>query len=270
MPGEEFASTEADEPARRLATVRAEVMPMMLRSIRALVAAAVALLMVAGTTTLSSAQGAPTLQITPSSTTVGGEFRADLVNCFIDAAFFFDIVNGDQPIIGDRCDTGSDGTNVATVGLDAPSTPGQYTVKAIDAHGNEVASATLTVTAANPGPGPVAICAQAIAEAGTGVGSYGSYKLVQAPARGRARNDVVVGTAGDDVLVGGSGNDVLCGLGGDDVLSGESGNDHLDGGPDDDALSGGSGDDHVDGGAGIDTLNGGSGNDTLINGETND
>ena len=243
---------------------------MTLRSIRALVAAAVALMMVAGSATPSSAQSAPTVQLTPSTIAVGGEVRADLVNCVPDAAFFFDVVNGDQPIVGDRCDPGVDAPNVATVRLDAPSTPGQYTVNAIDAHGNEVASATLTVTAAQPGPGPVAVCAQAIAEAGTGVGRYGSYKLVQAPARGRAGNEVVVGTAGDDVLVGGSGNDVLCGLGGDDVLSGESGNDHLDGGSDDDVLSGGSGNDHLDGGAGIDTLNGGSGNNTLTNGETND
>ena len=74
------------------------------------------------------------------------------------------------------------------------------------------------------------VCDQAIAEAGTGQGTYGRYKLVQAPAVGRSGSQVVVGTAGPDRLVGGSGNDVLCGLGGDDVLFGGSGNDHLDGG----------------------------------------
>ena len=226
---------------------------MILRSIRLLVGAAVALVIVAGSPAPSSAQDAGTLQLTPSTIAVGGEFRADLVNCVGDGAFFFEIVNDDQPITGDRCGPSPDETGlVAGVVLDAPSTPGQYTVNAIDARGNVVSSATLTVTAANPGPGPVDVCAQAIAEAGTGVGRYGSYKLVQAPAQGRSGNDVVVGTAGDDVLIGGSGNDVLCGLGGDDVLYGVSGNDHLDGGP------------------GLDALNGGSGNDTLINGETND
>ena len=70
------------------------------------------------------------------------------------------------------------------------------------------------------------VCDQAIAEAGTGQGTYGRYKLVQAPADGP------LGVAGrgrhrrPDRLVGGSGNDVLCGLGGDDVLIGGSGNDH--------------------------------------------
>ena len=96
------------------------------------------------------------------------------------------------------------------------------------------------------------VCAQAMAQAGTGQGTYGRYKLVKAPAQGGSGSDVVVGTAGPDHLVGGSGNDVLCGLGGDDVLEGGSGNDYLDGG------------------GGKDTLHGGTGNDTLVNGETND
>ena len=96
------------------------------------------------------------------------------------------------------------------------------------------------------------VCAEAIAEAGTGHGPYGHYRLVRAPAQGGSGSDVVVGTPGPDHLVGGSGNDVLCGLGGDDVLEGGSGNDFLDGGP------------------GKDTLDGGSGNDTLVNGEVND
>ena len=73
-------------------------------------------------------------------------------------------------------------------------------------------------------------CDQATAEAGTGQGTYGGYKLIEAPAVGRSGSQVVVGTAGSDRLVGGSGNDVLCGLGGDDVLDGGSGKDHLEGG----------------------------------------
>ena len=141
---------------------------------------------------------------------------------------------------------------MASARLLGPVDPWQYTVIVKEPQFHGLASATLTVTAAGSGPSPAAICTLAIAEAGTGVGTYGRYKLVQAPAQGRSGNDVVVGTAGDDILVGGSGNDVLCGLGGDDVLLGGSGNDHLDGGPD------------------IDALTGGSGNDTLINGETND
>jgi hypothetical protein len=102
-------------------------------------------------------------------------------------------------------------------------------------------------------PGPKgSVCEQAIAQAGTGKGQYGKYRLVQAPAQGGSGSDVVVGTEGPDRLVGGSGKDVLCGLGGNDHLEGGSGNDYLDGG------------------TGIDTLLGGTGNDTLVNGETND
>jgi hypothetical protein len=114
----------------------------------------------------------------------------------------------------------------------------------------------LVGAAAAPGGPAVAaqgsVCERAIAQAGTGQGEYGRYRLVRAPAQGGSGSDVVVGTEGPDRLVGGSGNDVLCGLGGDDHLDGGSGNDYLDGG------------------SGNDTLSGGSGNDTLVNGETND
>ncbi len=96
------------------------------------------------------------------------------------------------------------------------------------------------------------VCEQAIAQAGTGKGEYGHYRLVRAPAQGGSGSDVVVGTEGPDRLVGGPGKDVLCGLGGNDRLDGGSGNDYLDGG------------------TGNDTLFGGTGNDTLVNGETND
>ena len=87
------------------------------------------------------------------------------------------------------------------------------------------------------------VCEQAIAEAGTGQGTYGRYRLVQAPDVGRSGSQVVVGTPGPDRLEGGSGNDVLCGLGGDDVLLGGSGNDYLDGGDGNDELHGDSGSD---------------------------
>jgi len=220
---------------------------MIVRPIRALVGAAVALLVVTGSAGPGSAQGAPTLHLDPATVVAGGGFSATLVNCTPPGPYLFEVSNAGGGMSPDNCPEHEAGT-----ALLAPSTPGQYTVVVKDPQFNVVASATLTVTAAGPGPSPAAICALAIAEVGTGVGTYGRYKLVQAPAQGRSGNDVVVGTPGDDVLVGGSGNDVLCGLGGDDVLLGGSGNDHLDGGPD------------------IDALTGGSGNDTLINGETND
>ena len=89
----------------------------------------------------------------------------------------------------------------------------------------------MCVRAASGAAQVAGVCDQAMAEAGTGQGTYGRYKLIQAPAVGRSGSQVVVGTAGPDRLDGGSGNDVLCGLGGDDVLIGSSGNDYLDGGP---------------------------------------
>jgi RTX calcium-binding nonapeptide repeat (4 copies) len=116
-----------------------------------------------------------------------------------------------------------------------------------------VLGVTVHVSAAAAAPARKgSVCDQAIAQAGTGKGKYGHYRLVRAPAQGGSGSDVVVGTNGPDHLVGGSGNDVLCGLGGDDVLDGGSGNDYLDGG------------------TGRDTLHGGPGNDTLVNGEIND
>ena len=98
------------------------------------------------------------------------------------------------------------------------------------------------------------VCDQALAQAGTGQGPYGSYRLVRAPANGGSGSQVVVGTAGADRLSGGSGDDVLCGLGGDDFLDGGSGNDHIDGGAGDDTLQGGSDDDVLDGGPGLDRV----------------
>ena len=131
--------------------------------------------------------------------------------------------------------------------------------------GSTAAVLLLTLTSAVVGPPASAsaapmvnpargadVCAEATAEAGTGKGTYGKYRLVKAPAEGGPGPDVVVGTSGPDHLVGGPGKDVLCGLGGDDVLDGGPGKDYLDGGP------------------GKDTLHGGPGNDTLVNGEVND
>lgn len=106
------------------------------------------------------------------------------------------------------------------------------------------------------------VCRQAIVQAGTGLGTYGHYRLVEAPAVGGSGPDVVVGSSGPDRLSGGSGNDVLCGLGGDDVLDGGSGSDYLDGGAGVDQLFGGTGSDTLVGGAGDDGATGGSGSDS--------
>ena len=92
------------------------------------------------------------------------------------------------------------------------------------------------------------MCDQAIAQAGTGQGTYGNYRLVRATTNGGSGSQVVVGTPGGRQPLRGSGDDVLCGLGGNDVLDGGSGNDYVDGGAGDDTVQGGSGDDVVNGG----------------------
>ena len=114
------------------------------------------------------------------------------------------------------------------------------------------------------------VCDQAIAEAGTGQGTYGRYRLVQAPAVGRSGSQVVVGTAGPDRLVGGSGNDVLCGLGGDDVLRGAVATTISTAVTAPTSCRAAAATITSTAAAGFDRLFGGSGNDTLSNGEVND
>jgi serralysin len=76
-------------------------------------------------------------------------------------------------------------------------------------------------------------------------------------------NDIVYGTAGDNVIKTGAGNDYLYGRDGNDTLYGEAGNDTLYGDLGDDKLYGGAGNDTLYGGFGDDYLDGGAGNDTL-------
>ncbi|KMO44995.1 hypothetical protein VQ03_00260, partial [Methylobacterium tarhaniae] len=80
-------------------------------------------------------------------------------------------------------------------------------------------------------------------------------------------NDILYGSAGDNVLMGGSGNDAIYGLDGNDrleggrgldTLRGDGGNDSLYGGDEDDVLDGGSGSNFLDGGNGTDTVSFGS------------
>lgn len=63
---------------------------------------------------------------------------------------------------------------------------------------------------------------------------------------GSAANDVVYAGPGDDLVVGRGGHDRLEGGAGRDSLFGEQGHDHLVGGPGSDTLMGGSGHDRVD------------------------
>ena len=109
--------------------------------------------------------------------------------------------------------------------------------------------------------------------------------LGQVPTAG---DDVVMGTAGVDVINAGGGNDVVCGGGGNDVIDagagadlvfGGGGNDTITGGlggdqlfgeAGDDTLNGGEGPDYLSGGAGLDTLNGDDGDDILDGGGDDD
>ena len=100
---------------------------------------------------------------------------------------------------------------------------------------------------------------------GAGGNDGGSQSAVRT-LNGTSGDDIITGSARDEVLHGGSGNDRLKGGGGDDVLNGGSGNDIMDGGAGDDTLNGGSGNDVLEGGAGDDILIGGSGNDYLHGG----
>ncbi len=52
-------------------------------------------------------------------------------------------------------------------------------------------------------------------------------------------NELILGTAGNDVIDGGNGNDCIVGGGGNDTLNGDNGDDVLVGGPGSDTLDGG-------------------------------
>ena len=113
------------------------------------------------------------------------------------------------------------------------------------------------------------VCDQAIAQAGTGQGTYGNYRLVRGPERrlgvaGRCRH-----TRGRQPLRGFRRRRAVRTRRQRHPRRG-SGNDYVDGGAGDDTVQGGSGDDVVNGGPGLDRAFGGSGNDTIRNSEITD
>lgn len=73
-----------------------------------------------------------------------------------------------------------------------------------------------------------------------------------------------IATSSNDILEGTASNEVINGLEGNDRIYGAAGNDVIDGGDGNDSLFGNAGDDFIDGGAGNDTLYGGSGEDTYL------
>lgn len=99
---------------------------------------------------------------------------------------------------------------------------------------------------------------------GVGGIDYAKDVLVQ----GGAGNDIIVGGAGKDNLQGDAGDDIIFGWRGSDNISGGLGNDRLYG--DDLGFNNISGDDIIDGGAGNDLIWGGRGSDKLNGGDDND
>jgi len=84
---------------------------------------------------------------------------------------------------------------------------------------------------------------------------------------GTARDDILRGTGGKDVICGKQGDDVIKAAGGRDTVYGGSGKDRVRGGPGRDALYGEDGNDRLRGGADSDDLQGQKGNDRLFGGD---
>jgi len=76
----------------------------------------------------------------------------------------------------------------------------------------------------------------------------------------------ILGTDDDDVITGSANDDIILARGGDDFVRGSKGDDDINGGAGDDKLRGGRGNDTLDGGLGNDILHGGRGDDRLIAG----
>jgi hypothetical protein len=87
---------------------------------------------------------------------------------------------------------------------------------------------------------------------------------------GTAGNDLLTGTAGDDVIASGAGNDKITGLAGKDTVCAGDGKDKVNGGKGKDNLLGQGGPDTLKGGPGKDKLKGGSGRDILKGGPGKD
>jgi Ca2+-binding RTX toxin-like protein len=80
---------------------------------------------------------------------------------------------------------------------------------------------------------------------------------------GSAGDDLLDGTFGNDTLYGGRGSDKLVGVNGDDLIFGGSGGDRISAGEQDDGLFGGGGDDDLSAYAGDDLIDGGRGADHI-------
>lgn len=94
--------------------------------------------------------------------------------------------------------------------------------------------------------------------------------VIYAGATAANEADTISGGAGDDIIGGKGGADVLAGEAGEDTIFGGAGNDSITGGADDDVIWAGADVDTVDGGTGNDILGGGAGADAILGGEGDD
>ena len=117
----------------------------------------------------------------------------------------------------------------------------------------------------------VLVCALAIISACEVSNDIGDQTAALSPAElCPSGYNVIVGTAGDDMLEGTRGNDCIIGLAGDDTIDGGRGDDLIFGGPGNDAIDGGRGDDTIDGGAGCDDIVAKRGRDSVQGGDGDD
>lgn len=98
-----------------------------------------------------------------------------------------------------------------------------------------------------------------------GGGGGGSSKCT---IKGNAKDNVLRGTRGADIICGGGGDDVIRGRGGKDKIYGGGGNDALRGNRGDDLIKGGPGNDRLNGGRGRDRCRPGRGRDSRVNCES--
>ena len=102
---------------------------------------------------------------------------------------------------------------------------------------------------------------------GTSIVEYinllGNYEAPESFLNNHDRDNILLGSAGEDIFFGHAGGDTLVGRAGDDILNGGAGHDIIDGAAGEDHLIGGAGDDLMDGGLHDDILEGGSGHNTL-------
>ncbi|MEM6384526.1 MAG: iron-regulated protein frpC, partial [Pseudomonadota bacterium] len=88
--------------------------------------------------------------------------------------------------------------------------------------------------------------------------------------QGTNKNDLIIGSLGDDDIDAKDGDDIVLGLSGDDKIDGGLGNDLILGGSGDDTVHGGDGEDTLYGGSGDDIVAGNKGNDDMFGGHGDD